>query len=81
MSSFRRSADPVVAARLAGEAERQAGAGDLVWDHVCWRAPVRQVADAWITLAAIAAATERVRLGPVGAPLARAGRSRWPGRP
>jgi alkanesulfonate monooxygenase SsuD/methylene tetrahydromethanopterin reductase-like flavin-dependent oxidoreductase (luciferase family) len=32
---------------------------------------VRQVADPWITLAAAAAATERVRLGPMVTPLAR----------
>jgi alkanesulfonate monooxygenase SsuD/methylene tetrahydromethanopterin reductase-like flavin-dependent oxidoreductase (luciferase family) len=64
-------ADPVVAARLAGEAEEAGWHGVFVWDHVCWRAPVRQVADAWITLAAIAAATDRVRLGPMVTPLAR----------
>ena len=60
-----------MAARLAGEAEEAGWHGVFVWDHVCWRAPVRQVADAWITLAAIAAATDRVRLGPMVTPLAR----------
>ncbi len=35
-----------------------------------WRAPIRQVADPWITLAAAAAATERLRLGPMVTPLA-----------
>src|SRR2546421_10391122 len=64
-------ADPIVAARLAGEAEGAGWHGVFVWDHVRWRAPVRQVADAWITLAAIAGATERVRLGPMVTPLAR----------
>ena len=64
-------ADPIVAARLAGEAGEAGWHGVFVWDHVCWRAPVRQVADAWITLAAIAIATERVRLGPMVTPLAR----------
>jgi alkanesulfonate monooxygenase SsuD/methylene tetrahydromethanopterin reductase-like flavin-dependent oxidoreductase (luciferase family) len=64
-------ADPIVAARLAGEAEEAGWHGVFVWDHVRWRVPVRQVADAWITLAAIAAATERVRLGPMVTPLAR----------
>jgi alkanesulfonate monooxygenase SsuD/methylene tetrahydromethanopterin reductase-like flavin-dependent oxidoreductase (luciferase family) len=64
-------ADPVAVARLAGEAEEAGWHGVFVWDHVCWRAPVRQVADPWITLAAIAAATERVRLGPMVTPLAR----------
>jgi alkanesulfonate monooxygenase SsuD/methylene tetrahydromethanopterin reductase-like flavin-dependent oxidoreductase (luciferase family) len=64
-------ADPVAVARLAGEAEEAGWHGVFVWDHVRWRAPVRQVADPWITLAAIAAATERVRLGPMVTPLAR----------
>ena len=64
-------ADPVVVARLAGEAEEAGWHGVFVWDHLRWRAPVRQVADSWITLASIASATERVRLGPMITPLAR----------
>ena len=64
-------ADPVVVAGLAGEAEEAGWHGVFVWDHLRWRAPVRLVADAWITLAAVAAATERVRLGPMITPLAR----------
>jgi alkanesulfonate monooxygenase SsuD/methylene tetrahydromethanopterin reductase-like flavin-dependent oxidoreductase (luciferase family) len=64
-------ADPVVAASLAAEAEEAGWHGVFVWDHVRWQAPVRQVADPWITLAAIATATERVRLGPMVTPLAR----------
>ena len=42
-----------------------------MWDQLRWEAPVRQVADSWITLAAIAAATERLRLGPMVTPLPR----------
>jgi alkanesulfonate monooxygenase SsuD/methylene tetrahydromethanopterin reductase-like flavin-dependent oxidoreductase (luciferase family) len=64
-------ADPIVVARLAGEAEALGWHGVFVWDHVCWRAPIRHVADAWIALSAIAAATERGRLGPMITPLAR----------
>jgi alkanesulfonate monooxygenase SsuD/methylene tetrahydromethanopterin reductase-like flavin-dependent oxidoreductase (luciferase family) len=64
-------ADPVVVARLAAEAEEAGWHGFFVWDHVNWRAPVREVADAWITLTAVAAATETVRLGPMVTPLAR----------
>ena len=64
-------ADPVVAAGLAAEAEEAGWHGVFVWDHLRWRAPVRNVADPWITLAAIAAATDRVRLGPMVTPLAR----------
>jgi alkanesulfonate monooxygenase SsuD/methylene tetrahydromethanopterin reductase-like flavin-dependent oxidoreductase (luciferase family) len=43
----------------------------LVWDHVRWNEPVVDVADTQITLAAIASATERIRLGPMVTPLAR----------
>jgi len=64
-------ADPMVVARLAAEAEEAGWHGVFVWDHLCWRAPVRQVADPWITLAAVATATERLRLGPMVTPLAR----------
>jgi alkanesulfonate monooxygenase SsuD/methylene tetrahydromethanopterin reductase-like flavin-dependent oxidoreductase (luciferase family) len=42
-----------------------------VWDQLRWQAPVRQVADPWICLAAIATATEQVRLGPMVTPLPR----------
>ena len=45
--------------------------GVFVWDHIRWREPVEQVADPWITLAAIASATEKVRLGPMVTPIAR----------
>jgi alkanesulfonate monooxygenase SsuD/methylene tetrahydromethanopterin reductase-like flavin-dependent oxidoreductase (luciferase family) len=68
---FDNLADPAVVTRLAGEAEEAGWHGVFVWDHVRWRAPVRQVADPWITLAAIATATERVRLGPMITPLPR----------
>jgi alkanesulfonate monooxygenase SsuD/methylene tetrahydromethanopterin reductase-like flavin-dependent oxidoreductase (luciferase family) len=64
-------ADPVVVAGLAAEAEDAGWHGVFVWDHLRWRAPVRHVADPWITLAAIAAATDRARLGPMVTPLAR----------
>lgn len=64
-------ADPIVVARLAGEAEEAGWHGVFVWDHLWWRPQIRQVADPWIALAAIATATERVRLGPMVTPLAR----------
>jgi alkanesulfonate monooxygenase SsuD/methylene tetrahydromethanopterin reductase-like flavin-dependent oxidoreductase (luciferase family) len=64
-------ADPAVVARLAAEAEEVGWHGVFVWDQLRWREPVEQVADPWITLAAVATATERVRLGPMVTPLPR----------
>ena len=64
-------ADPRVVADLAAEAEEAGWDGVFVWDHIRWREPVEQVADTTVTLAAIAAATEKVRLGPMVTPLAR----------
>jgi probable F420-dependent oxidoreductase len=71
MPLFDELADPVVVARLAAEAEVAGWHGFFVWDHVRWREPVVDVADPWITLAAIASATERIRIGTMVTPLAR----------
>ena len=68
---FDQLADPAVVARLAAEAEEAGWHGFFVWDQVRWRAPVREVADPWITLAAVATATRQLRLGPMVTPLAR----------
>lgn len=64
-------ADPRVVARLAADAEAAGWDGCFVWDHLTWRAPVQQVADPWIALAAIATSTQRLRLGPMVSTLAR----------
>jgi len=64
-------ADPALVARLSAEAEEAGWHGVFVWDHMRWREPVLEVADAWITLAAIAVATQAIRLGPMVTPLAR----------
>ena len=53
------------------EAEECGWHGVFVWDHVRWREPIKQVADPWITLAAIASATEEIMLGPMVTSLAR----------
>ena len=68
---FDELADPAIVARLSVEAEEAGWDGVFVWDHVRWREPVVDVADPQITLAAVAAATERIRLGPMVTPLAR----------
>ncbi|PZF81166.1 LLM class flavin-dependent oxidoreductase [Jiangella anatolica] len=62
---FDELADPAVVVRLAAEAEEAGWDGLFVWDHVRWREPVRAAADPWIVLAAAAAVTERLRLGPM----------------
>lgn len=68
---FDELADPLVATRIAAEAEEAGWHGVFVWDHVNWHAPVREVADPWIVLAAMAAATSAVVLGPMVTPLPR----------
>jgi alkanesulfonate monooxygenase SsuD/methylene tetrahydromethanopterin reductase-like flavin-dependent oxidoreductase (luciferase family) len=68
---FGELANPVAVAGLAAEAEEAGWDGFFVWDHVRWRPPVLDVADPWITLAAIATATTSIRLGPLVTPLAR----------
>lgn len=67
---FDELADPAVVAHLSAEAEEAGWRGVFVWDHLQFRG-VREVADPWITLAAIATATSRIRLGPMVTPLAR----------
>ena len=64
-------ADPALVAQLAAEAESEGWHGVFVWDHLRWAAPVRRVADPWISLTAIAVATDSIRLGPMVTPLAR----------
>jgi alkanesulfonate monooxygenase SsuD/methylene tetrahydromethanopterin reductase-like flavin-dependent oxidoreductase (luciferase family) len=68
---FDELSDPLTVARVAAEAEAAGWHGVFVWDKLRWPAPVRNAADPWITLAAIAAASERVRLGPMVTPLPR----------
>ena len=63
--------DPEVLVGLARDAEAAGWDGFFVWDHLVYRDPVRDVADPWIALAAIAARTERLLLGALVTPLAR----------
>jgi len=68
---FDELADPRVVADLAAVAEDRGWAGFFVWDHVRYRAPVKAVADPWVVLAAIACATNTIRIGPMVTPLSR----------
>jgi alkanesulfonate monooxygenase SsuD/methylene tetrahydromethanopterin reductase-like flavin-dependent oxidoreductase (luciferase family) len=64
--------DPRTLVDLARRAEASGWDGFFLWDHVNYtHAPVEAIADAWIALAAIAGATERIRLGPMVTPLSR----------
>ena len=64
-------ADPIELARLAADAEVAGWDGFFLWDHVIRRRPWQPMVDPWVTLAAIASATERIVIGPMVTPLAR----------
>lgn len=69
---FGEHADPHVMVDLAVAAEEAGWDGIFLWDHM-WRPAddALDIADTWVTLAAIAAVTERLRLGPTITPLSR----------
>lgn len=54
---------------LAKEAEDHGWDGFFLWDHLNW--PPAPMIDPWVALAAIAAGTERVRIGTMITPVAR----------
>ena len=58
-------------ARLAAEAEAAGWDGFFVWDHLVYTAVTRDLADPWVAMAAIACATERVRIGALVTPTPR----------
>ena len=68
---FEELSDPRLVAEFAAAAEQRGWDGFFVWDHIVYREPVRAVADPWVTMAAIASATSRVRIGPMITPLSR----------
>jgi alkanesulfonate monooxygenase SsuD/methylene tetrahydromethanopterin reductase-like flavin-dependent oxidoreductase (luciferase family) len=71
LAPFDELCDPRKVARLAARAEERGWDGFFVWDHIVYSAPVRGVADPWVTLSAVACATERLRLGPMVTPPSR----------
>lgn len=72
LAPFGDLADPRRLIEVAVVAENAGWDGLFLWDHVL-RPPGEstEVADAWVTLAAAAAATERIRLGPMVTPIIR----------
>jgi alkanesulfonate monooxygenase SsuD/methylene tetrahydromethanopterin reductase-like flavin-dependent oxidoreductase (luciferase family) len=68
---FGELADPGVVADLAAEAEAAGWDGLFVWDHMLYAEPVTDIADPWVTLAAVARSTERLRIGPMVTPVPR----------
>ena len=71
LAPFDELVDPRLLGELARRAEARAWDGFFLWDHVAYRSPVRAVADPWVALAAIACATQTLRLGPMVTPLSR----------
>ncbi len=69
-ANFGSWSDPRVAVRAARAAEAAGWDGFFVWDHLAfvWGPPS---ADPWVTLAAVASATEGLMLGTAVTPLAR----------
>jgi alkanesulfonate monooxygenase SsuD/methylene tetrahydromethanopterin reductase-like flavin-dependent oxidoreductase (luciferase family) len=70
VAPFGELAEARVLARLAAEAEAAGWDGFFLWDHIVYT-EVSRLADPWVALAAIAAATERVRIGALVTPTPR----------
>jgi alkanesulfonate monooxygenase SsuD/methylene tetrahydromethanopterin reductase-like flavin-dependent oxidoreductase (luciferase family) len=71
VAPFDELSDPRRMVELAVRAERAGFDGFFLWDHVDYRPPVSALADPWVVMAAIAVATEHVRIGPLITPPAR----------
>ena len=67
---FAEMAEPSRVVELAKSAEAAGWDGFFLWDHIL-AVPGMPVADSWITMAAVAQATARMRLGMLVTPLAR----------
>lgn len=72
LAPFAELAEPAAMVEVARAAETAGWEGVFLWDHVL-RPPeeVAAIADVWITLAAMASATERIRMGPMVTPASR----------
>ncbi len=67
--NFGEYADVRRLAELAKEAEENGWDGFFLWDHMHWTQ--QPMVDPWVALAAMAAATSRIRLGTMVTPMAR----------
>jgi alkanesulfonate monooxygenase SsuD/methylene tetrahydromethanopterin reductase-like flavin-dependent oxidoreductase (luciferase family) len=70
LTIFGELADPTLLVELGVAAEAAGWDGFFLWDHLV-TAHAGEVTDPWVVLAALAARTERIRLGPMVTPLAR----------
>ncbi len=70
LAPFGHYSDPNRLVELARHAEECGWDGIFLWDHVL-RTETRQIADPWVSLAALATTTERLRLGTLVTPLSR----------
>jgi alkanesulfonate monooxygenase SsuD/methylene tetrahydromethanopterin reductase-like flavin-dependent oxidoreductase (luciferase family) len=68
LSSVGEYSDPTLLVELAQEAEEVGWDGVFIWDHI---GQPNAAADPWVTLAAMAVKTEKVKIGPIVTPIAR----------
>jgi alkanesulfonate monooxygenase SsuD/methylene tetrahydromethanopterin reductase-like flavin-dependent oxidoreductase (luciferase family) len=71
LPAFADFSDPRVLAELAREAESVGWDGFFLWDAVFFDPTFHPIADPWVSLAAVAMNTERMRIGTMVTPLAR----------
>lgn len=70
LPNFGHFADPAVVVELAELAETAGWDGFFIWDHIVVEDGL-PIADPWVQLTAVAAATSRIRLGPMVTPIPR----------
>jgi alkanesulfonate monooxygenase SsuD/methylene tetrahydromethanopterin reductase-like flavin-dependent oxidoreductase (luciferase family) len=63
--------DPLLVADLAARSESAGWDGWFLWDHVVHRLGDEPAVDPWVTLAAVAMRTSRIKLGPMVTPVPR----------
>ncbi len=71
LAPFDELVEPNLLVELAQRAEAGGWDGFFLWDHIRYQAPVQAISDPWVALAAIACATDRLRIGPMVTPLSR----------